>query len=78
VLRAVRANDALRRIPVVILTSSREERDIIDSYELGVNSYIVKPIDFERFVQTLAALGFYWLLLNEPPAALPSADREAA
>jgi two-component system, response regulator len=78
VLRTVRATDALRRIPVVILTSSREERDIIDSYELGVNSYIVKPIDFERFVQTLGALGFYWLLLNEPPAALPSADREAA
>jgi two-component system, response regulator len=78
VLRAVRANDALRRIPVVILTSSREERDIIDSYELGVNSYIVKPIDFEGFVQTLGALGFYWLLLNEPPVVLSSAGKEAA
>jgi CheY-like chemotaxis protein len=67
VLRAIRARDDLRTIPVVMLTSSREERDIVESYDLGVNSYIVKPIDFDKFVETVQSLGLYWLLLNEPP-----------
>jgi CheY-like chemotaxis protein len=67
VLRAVREDAELKGVPVVILTSSREERDIVESYDLGVNSYIVKPIDFEKFAETVRTLGFYWLLLNEPP-----------
>jgi DNA-binding response OmpR family regulator len=67
VLREIRANPALRTLPVVMMTSSREERDIVESYDLGVNSYLVKPIDFDKFVDTVQALGLYWVLLNEPP-----------
>jgi CheY-like chemotaxis protein len=69
VLRTIRADPELHTVPVVILTSSREERDVVESYHLGVNSYIVKPIAFDKFVETVQMLGFYWLLLNEPPAA---------
>jgi CheY-like chemotaxis protein len=77
VLRAVRADPALARLPVVIMTSSREESDIVESYDLGVNSYIVKPIDFEKFAETVQALGFYWLLLNElPPTLTPGSGAE--
>jgi len=73
VLREIRANPGLKHLPVVILTSSRQERDIVESYDLGVNSYIVKPVDFDQFVETVQTLGLYWLLLNEPPiAALPN------
>jgi CheY-like chemotaxis protein len=72
VLREIRSNAALRTLPVVILTSSREERDVVESYSLGVNSYIVKPIEFDKFVETVQMLGLYWLLLNEPPAAAAS------
>jgi two-component system response regulator len=68
VLRAIRADERLRTVPVVVLTSSREERDIVESYDLGVNSYIVKPIQFDKFVEAVDTLGFYWLLLNEPPS----------
>lgn len=67
VLREIKAHATLRTVPIVILTSSREERDIVQSYDLGVNSYIVKPIDFDKFVETVQTLGLYWLLLNEPP-----------
>jgi len=67
VLREIRANPALRTLPVVMMTSSREERDIVESYDLGVNSYLVKPIDFDKFVDTVQTLGLYWVLLNEPP-----------
>jgi two-component system response regulator len=67
VLRQIRAHPTLRHLPVVILTSSREECDVVESYDIGVNSYIVKPVDFNQFVQTVQTLGLYWLLVNEPP-----------
>lgn len=66
VLREIRSNDRTRRLPVVILTSSREEQDIIRGYDLGANSYIRKPVDFDNFVQAVKQLGLYWLVLNEP------------
>lgn len=67
VLRKLKSSEGTRTIPVVVLTSSREERDIIESYNLGVNSYIVKPIDFEQFTQAVRDVGLYWLLLNQVP-----------
>lgn len=67
VLQQIRANPDTRTIPVVVLTSSREESDIFESYQLGVNSYIVKPVDFEQFTSAMRQIGFYWLLLNQPP-----------
>jgi CheY-like chemotaxis protein len=66
-LRAVRADPRTRRLPVVILTSSNEERDIAAGYDLGVNSYIQKPVDFTQFAEAIRHLGLYWLILNEPP-----------
>ncbi len=68
VLRQIKADPRTRAIPVVVLTSSREDRDIVESYNLGVNSYIVKPMDFEQFTEAVRQLGLYWLLLNQPPA----------
>ena len=68
VLRRVKSDPRTRMIPVVVLTSSREERDIVESYRLGVNSYIVKPVDFDKFVEAMHTLGLYWLLLNQLPA----------
>lgn len=67
VLRRIKSDPRTRTIPVVVLTSSREERDIVESYQLGVNSYIVKPVDFEQFTEAVRHLGLYWLLLNQPP-----------
>jgi two-component system response regulator len=67
VLRRVKADPRTRSIPIVVLTSSREERDIVESYELGVNSYIAKPVDFDQFTEAVRQLGYYWLLLNQPP-----------
>ena len=67
VLREIKAKPETRTIPVVVMTSSGEERDVVDSYKLGVNSYIQKPVDFEQFRQTIKALGFYWLVVNRLP-----------
>lgn len=67
VLRRLRADERTRTIPVVIMTSSNQDRDVIESYQLGVNSYIVKPVRFEAFVDTAAKVGMYWLLLNQAP-----------
>jgi len=67
VLKRVRADSRTRHVPVVILTSSKEEQDLVASYHLGANSYIRKPVDFEQFVEVAGALGLYWLLWNEPP-----------
>jgi two-component system, response regulator len=67
VLRRLKNEESTRRIPVVVLTSSREERDIIQSYDLGVNSYIVKPVDFEQFTKAVQEVGYYWVLVNQRP-----------
>jgi two-component system, response regulator len=67
VLRKIRNDARTRTIPVVVLTSSNEERDLIDSYDLGVNSYIVKPVEFDKFFQTVGEIGTYWLVLNKTP-----------
>jgi len=67
VLRRLRADDRTRFVPVVVLTSSTEERDLIASYELGVNSYVRKPVDFTEFAEAARQLGLYWLLLNQAP-----------
>jgi len=67
VLKAVKSDPRTKIIPVIALTSSSEEKDIVESYRLGVNSYIVKPVDFDKFVEAIKGLGFYWLLLNQSP-----------
>ena len=67
VLRQIRIDPALSGLPVVVLTSSREESDLLQSYQLGVNAYVVKPVDFEEFIAAVGRLGIFWALLNEPP-----------
>ena len=74
VLRQIKADPALRRIPVVMLTSSREEKDLIKSYELGVNGFVVKPVDFEQFLKAIRAVGVFWAIVNESP--LPKGKTE--
>ena len=71
VLRQLRADERTKLVPVVVLTSSREDRDLLETYQLGANSYIVKPVDFENFSEAVSKLGLYWLLLNEPPIMKP-------
>ena len=67
VLRQMRDNPNLRHVPVVMVTSSREEQDLIRSYELGVNAYVVKPVDFQKFVESVKEIGMFWAIINEPP-----------
>ncbi len=67
VLRAVKADPRTKAIPVVILTASKEERDVVDGYKLGVNAYIQKPVDFDQFRQIVEQLGLFWLVVNQPP-----------
>lgn len=66
VLRRIKSDEALRNIPVVMLTSSREERDLVESYRLGVNAYVVKPVAFDQFVEAVREIGVFWAILNEP------------
>jgi CheY-like chemotaxis protein len=67
VLEKIRADESLRFLPVVVLTSSHEERDLVASYKLGVNAYVVKPVDFHQFVNAVKELGVFWAVINEPP-----------
>jgi DNA-binding response OmpR family regulator len=67
VLQQIKADAKLKLIPVVVLTSSHEERDMVTSYKLGVNAYVVKPVDFHEFVNAVKELGIFWALVNEPP-----------
>jgi CheY-like chemotaxis protein len=69
VLRAVKRDVALKSVPIVVLTSSREERDILESYDVGVNAYVVKPVEFEGFLEVVRQLGVFWVVLNQPPNA---------
>jgi CheY-like chemotaxis protein len=67
VLQQIKSDEGLKMIPVVVLTSSREERDMVASYKLGVNAYVVKPVDFHEFVNAIKELGIFWAIINEPP-----------
>jgi CheY-like chemotaxis protein len=75
VLERMRADESLRSVPVVMLTSSREERDVLKSYQLGVNAYVVKPVAFEEFITAVRSLGLFWAVLNQPP---PGSAQKAA
>jgi CheY-like chemotaxis protein len=75
VLRTMKADESLRAIPTVILTSSREERDLVEGYRLGVNAYVVKPVDFHSFIEAVRQLGSFWVVVNEPP---PGVGRSVA
>jgi CheY-like chemotaxis protein len=67
VLRQMRSDETLKHVPVVMVTSSREEQDLVRSYQLGVNAYVVKPVDFQKFVESVKQLGVFWAVINEPP-----------
>jgi len=67
VLRQMKADPGLKHLPVVMFTSSREEQDLVRSYQLGVNAYVVKPVDFQQFVKSIKEVGFFWAIINEPP-----------
>ncbi|GGI18188.1 response regulator [Oxalicibacterium faecigallinarum] len=77
VLRHVRESPVLKSIPVVMLTSSKEEQDLVRSYELGVNAYVVKPVDFQEFIKAISDLGIFWAVLNEPPPGSVRTHRRA-
>ena len=75
VLRSIKSDENFKMIPVVMLTSSREEKDLIESYRLGVNAYVVKPVDFDKFVKAVSQLGLFWAVINEtPPGSLRKTD----
>jgi CheY-like chemotaxis protein len=75
VLKVIKSTPTLKTIPVVMLTSSREEADVVQSYSLGVNAYVVKPVEFDRFVKALKELGLFWAVINEPPpGSVPKAQ----
>jgi CheY-like chemotaxis protein len=76
VLRAIRKDKTLNLIPVVMLTSSREQQDLIKSYELGVNAYVVKPVDFKEFIEAVKQLGVFWAVINEVPPSSKLSDKE--
>ena len=71
VLREIKSDPAMRSVPVVVLTSSREERDLVRTYDLGVNAYVVKPVDFHEFVEAVKLLGGFWAVVNETPPGVP-------
>lgn len=71
VLRQLRADERMKLLPVVVLTSSHEDHDMLETYRLGANSYVVKPVEFENFSETVSSMGIYWILLNEPPIKKP-------
>ena len=73
-LRQIRADAATRTLPIVILTSSREESDLVRGYQLGANGYVVKPVDFEQFISAVSQLGVFWALINEPPPTPPASE----
>jgi CheY-like chemotaxis protein len=77
VLAQLKSDSELRRVPVVVLTSSREEQDIINSYDLGTNAYVVKPVDFHEFVDTIKDLGLFWAVVNQPPPGSMSSLRHS-
>ena len=74
VLRRMRGDAQLKHIPVVMVTSSREEQDLLKSYQLGVNAYVVKPVDFQQFVESVREIGFFWAIINEPPPGAVKRD----
>jgi CheY-like chemotaxis protein len=76
VLRNIKADERLKFIPVVVLTSSREERDLAESYKLGVNAYVVKPVDFHEFMEAVEKLGVFWAIINEPPPLSSTKGKE--
>jgi CheY-like chemotaxis protein len=79
VLRQIKADPALKKIPVVMMTSSREQQDLLKSYDLGVNAYVVKPVTFAEFLESVAQLGIFWALVNEPPpGSAPRTDTQPA
>jgi len=67
VLQKIKSDERTKKIPVVVLTSSKEDEDIVESYKLGVNSYVSKPVEFDEFTKAVSTLGLYWMLLNKPP-----------
>jgi CheY-like chemotaxis protein len=76
VLRAIRSDNLLKMLPVVMLTSSREEQDLIKSYELGVNAYVVKPVDFKEFIEAVKQVGIFWAVINEVPPECALSDKD--